>query len=134
MDDAHAVAKTGRGVQRLGGGAEFRSQIDAGDMDAVCRGEPARRTANSRADVEDALARLQGELSRDLLRRDDAAPVKMVEWRERVGGHRRIRPLRLAQRGQDALGDTGAAVMLRDRGRLHRSPPGFTFPRGDATA
>ena len=53
---------------------------------------------------------------------------------ERVGGHRRIRPLRLAQRGQDALGDTGAAVMLRDRDRLHRAPPGFTFPRGDATA
>src|SRR5437763_19620 len=134
MDDAHAVAKTGRGVQRLGGGAEFRRQIDAGDMGAVCRGEPARRTANSRADVEDALARLQGELSRDLLRRDDAAPVKMVEWRENVGGYRRIRPLRRAQRGQDTLGDTGAAVMLRDRGRLHRSPPGFTFPRGDATA
>jgi hypothetical protein len=47
VEDAHATGETRHRIQRLGGGAEFRRQVDARDLDAEFRGEPTRRAADA---------------------------------------------------------------------------------------
>jgi hypothetical protein len=85
-------------------------------MDAAFRGEPARRAADPRADIENVLAGPRLEQFDKLLGRDDAAAVEMVEHRQRLDRDRRVRAVRRLECGEDALGDPGAAVMPRDVG------------------
>ncbi len=82
-------------------------------MDVAFGGDPPRRAADPGADIEQMLARLRFQQLDQLLGGDDAAAVEMIEHRQRVDRHRLVRR---PQRGDDALGDVGIAVMRCDVG------------------
>ena len=92
-------------------------------MHAEFRCDPARRTADAAADIEDALAGPRIQQLGQLLGGDDAAAVEMVERRKGLRRDRDIGTDR-PQRGKHPFGDAATAVMLLDRlfGR-HRRPP-----------
>src|SRR5579864_2538158 len=107
------------------GSDELLGQIDAGDATAIGARHETRRTADAAADIEHVALCVEPQFRRVLARGDDAAAVKLVDRIEHLGLEMRDIAARLRDSVEDALRDSGAAIMLSNAGLDlgHECPP-----------
>src|SRR5439155_16415191 len=82
------VAQSGLGAQVAGGVDVGRGDVDADDAVAGAAGDLPRRSAESRADVQDTVALGEREAAYEQAGRVSAADVELVEVVQRTLGRR----------------------------------------------